>query len=215
MNSCGLPVTIIRVIFILFVPLSVSVHYDSKMSQVQELSLWLQNISDKGMQLVADNYEGLKKLNITRYTSFLMCTECLLCSLVLLKFSGCEQEMKFKHVYTLYYIFIGASSWQTMDFKKCFRNVLLLKAWTFMPCQGNIGKSKWCLYANSSVYYLSSYFTSCSFSDKVYKKIGSLTNLTFLDLCGAQVTICFYLLSTINLFLNFFVIIYQSVVSRM
>ncbi|KAF2944211.1 hypothetical protein DAI22_02g124700 [Oryza sativa Japonica Group] len=25
-----------------------------------------------------------------------------------------------------------------------------------------------------------------SFSDKVYKKIGSLTNLTFLDLCGAQ-----------------------------
>jgi len=37
--------------------------------------------------------------------------------------------------------------------------------------------------------YLTTYLTSCSFTDKVYKEIGLLSNLTFLDLCGAQVTI--------------------------
>jgi hypothetical protein len=33
------------------------------------LSFQMQNISDKGLRLIASNYQGLKKLNITRYCS--------------------------------------------------------------------------------------------------------------------------------------------------
>lgn len=71
------------------------------------------------MQLVADNYEGLKKLNITRC--------------IKLTDDGLQEVLQ------------KCSSLESLN-----------------------------LYALSS------------FSDKVYKKIGSLTNLTFLDLCGAQ-----------------------------
>jgi hypothetical protein len=34
---------------------------------MEALHVRLQNISDRGIQLVADNYQRLKKLDITRY----------------------------------------------------------------------------------------------------------------------------------------------------
>jgi len=40
-----------------------------------------------------------------------------------------------------------------------------------------------------------------SFTDKVYKEIGLLSNLTFLDLCGAQVIIIIFKLNSQAIFL--------------
>ncbi|TVU32563.1 hypothetical protein EJB05_24296, partial [Eragrostis curvula] len=77
------------------------------------------NISDKGLGLIANNYQGLKKLNITRC--------------VKLTDDGLQEVLQ------------KCSSLESLN-----------------------------LYALSS------------FTDKVYKEMGSLTNLTFLDLCGAQ-----------------------------
>ncbi|OEL15910.1 F-box protein [Dichanthelium oligosanthes] len=81
--------------------------------------LILNNISDKGMWLIANSYQGLKKLNITRC--------------VKLTDNGLKEVLQ------------KCSSLESLN-----------------------------LYALSS------------FTDKVYKEIGLLSNLTFLDLCGAQ-----------------------------
>ncbi|RLM80991.1 hypothetical protein C2845_PM12G09660 [Panicum miliaceum] len=77
------------------------------------------NISDKGMRLIANSYQGLKKLNITRC--------------IKLTDDGLTEVLQ------------KCSSLESLN-----------------------------LYALSS------------FTDKVYKEIGLLSNLTFLDLCGAQ-----------------------------
>uniref|UniRef100_A0A453DXY2 Uncharacterized protein n=1 Tax=Aegilops tauschii subsp. strangulata TaxID=200361 RepID=A0A453DXY2_AEGTS len=81
-----------------------------------------QNISDRGIQLVADNYQGLQKLDITRC--------------IKLTDDALQKVLE-----------------------KC-----------------------------SALESLNMYALS-SFTDKAYTKIGYLGNLTFLDLCGAQVTI--------------------------
>ncbi|TVU32513.1 hypothetical protein EJB05_24244 [Eragrostis curvula] len=106
-------------------------HITKNCKQILDLNLsGCKNISDKGLRLIANNYQGLKKLNITRPADT---KSDILFRCVKLTDDGLQEVLQ------------KCTSLESLN-----------------------------LYALSS------------FTDKVYKEIGSLTNLTFLDLCGAQ-----------------------------